>query len=320
MKLIPTLLAALLAVSAQLSFAQDFPSAAVKLVVPYPPGGGVDGLARPLAERLAALWGKAVVVDNRGGAATIIGSDFVAKAQPDGYTLLFTSDSSITSNPHLYATMPLDPMKDLVPVTQLIDLYQMVVVHPSVPVKTLKEFVAHAKVQTMNYGSYGSASQPNLLFEALKLETGISLTHIPYRGIAPALQATLANEVQATLASPATAGPHLKAGKMKALAISAPNRSALLPEVPTLQESGYPAIGPRAWFGIFAPRGTPPAVLEKISRDIAKVMAEPAFDATQVSGKGYQRVNSLPRDFAELLAEDFRQKGRVIKQNGIKPD
>jgi len=163
----------------------DYPSGPVRLVVPYPPGGGVDGMARPLAERLSALWGKPVIVENKPGAATIIGSDFVAKSKPDGLTLLFTSDSSITSNPHLYDKLPFDPMKDLVPVTQLIDLYQMVVVHPSTSrLSTMKELVELAKSEPkpMNYGSYGAGSQPNLLFEALKRQTGMQMTHIPLQG------------------------------------------------------------------------------------------------------------------------------------------
>ena len=314
------LLLALLFAASPFAFAQDYPTGTVRMVVPYPPGGGVDGLARPLAERLTALWGKPVIVENRAGAATIIGSDFVAKAPPDGQTLLFTSDSSITSNPHLYATMPFDPLKDLLPVTQLIELYQMVVVHPSVKANTLKEFVALARTQPLNYGSYGAGSQPNLLYEALKLDTGIQLTHVPYKGIAPAIQATLANEVQATLGGAATTGQYFKAGKMKPLAISAPRRSALHPDVPTLQEAGFGDIGPRAWFGILAPRGTPAAILEKISRDVARVMADPAFDAAQVTGKGYERVGSTPAEFAKMIAEDHRQKGRVIKAMNIKPD
>ncbi|TFZ03407.1 Bug family tripartite tricarboxylate transporter substrate binding protein [Ramlibacter rhizophilus] len=314
------ILVPLLAGVCQFAAAQDFPSGPVRLVVPYPPGGGVDGLARPLAERLSNLWGKPVIVENKAGAATIIGSDHVAKATPDGHTLLFTSDSSITSNPHLYAKMPLDPMKDLVPVTQLIDLYQMVVVHPSVKANTMKEFVELAKSQPtpMNYGSYGAGSQPNLLFEGLKLQTGINMTHVPYKGIAPAIQATLANEVQATLGGAATTGQYFSAGKMKPLAISAPKRSALHPNVPTLQEAGFPDIGPQAWFGILAPAGTPQPVLDKISRDVAKIMAEPAFDSAQITGKGYQRVGSAPKDFGAFIEKDFKQKGEVIKGAGIK--
>jgi tripartite-type tricarboxylate transporter receptor subunit TctC len=315
-------LALLTATFASLAPAQDFPSGTVRLVVPYPPGGGVDGLARPLAERLSALWGKPVIVENRAGAATIIGTEHVVQSAPDGQTLLFTSDSTVTSNPHLFPKLPYDPLKDLVPVTQLIDLYQMVVVHPSVKADTMKEFVALAKSSPapLNYGSYGSGSQPHLLFEALKLETGIALTHVPYKGIAPAITATLGNEVQATLGGAATTGQHFTAGRMKPLAIAAPRRIPQWPNVPTLREAGYPDIVPRSWFGILAPRGTPPAVVEKISRDIASIMADPAFDNAQVTGKGYQRIGSTPAEFAAFIRQDYDQKARVIKASGIKAD
>ncbi|MGE0314027.1 MAG: Bug family tripartite tricarboxylate transporter substrate binding protein [Lautropia sp.] len=308
------------ALAVPIAAAQSYPTGTVRLVVPYPPGGGVDGLARPLAERLGVLWGKPVIVENRAGAATIIGTDFVAKAAPDGHTLLFTSDSSITSNPHLYAKLPFDPMKDLVPVTQLIDLYQMVVVHPSVKADSMKALVALAKASPtpLNYGSYGAGSQPHLLFETLKLETGIDLTHVPYKGIAPALTATLANEVQMTLGGAATTGGHLSTGRMKALAIAAPRRNPQWPDVPTLREAGYPEVGPRSWFGILAPRGTPDATVERIARDVASIMADPAFDATQVTGKGYQRVASTPAEFAAAIREDHAQKGRMISQSKIR--
>jgi tripartite-type tricarboxylate transporter receptor subunit TctC len=308
--------------SASLALAQDYPTATVRLVVPYPPGGGVDGLARPLAERLAASWGKPVIVENRAGAATIIGTDFVAKSNPDGHTLLFTSDSSITSNPHLYAKLPFDALKDLVPVTQLIDLYQMVVVHPSVKAGTMKEFVELAKGSTppLAYGSYGAGSQPHLLFEGLKLEAGIDLTHVPYKGIAPAITATLANEVQATMGGAATTGGHFTSGRMKPLAVAGPRRIPQWPNVPTLAEAGYPNIVPRSWFGILAPRGTPPAIVEKIARDVAAIMADPAFDNAQVTGKGYQRVAGTPAEFAQMIQQDSVQKAAVIKASGIKAE
>lgn len=315
-------LALLIAAAAPFAAAQDWPGGTVRLVVPYPPGGGVDGLARPLAERLAAAWGRPVIVENRAGAATIIGTDHVAKSAPDGLTLLFTTDSSITSNPHLFPKLPFDPMRDLVPVTQLIDLYQMVVVHPSVRADTMREFVALAKSLPvpMSYGSYGSGSQPHLLFEGLRLETGAALTHVPYKGIAPAIQATLANEVQATLGGAATTGQFFAAGRMKPLAIAAPQRSPLHPEVPTLAEAGFPDIAPRAWFGILAPRGTPPAVVERIARDVRTIFADPAFDKAQVTGKGYRNVASTPAEFAEFVRVDHAQKEKVIKGAGIKAD
>jgi len=302
--------------------AQTYPSGTVRLVVPYPPGGGVDGLARPLAERLSALWGTPVIVENKAGAATIIGSDFVAKSKPDGLTLLFTTDSSITSNPHLFASLPFDPLTDLVPVTQLIDLYQMVVVHPSVQANTMKEFVELAKKSTkpMAYGSFGAGSQPNLLFEALKQQSGIDLTHVPYKGIAPSIQATVANEVQATLGSPAVAGPQMKGGKMKALAIAAQKRSPLHPEVPTLSEAGFTEISLRSWFGILAPKGTPSDIIEKISKDVTQVMTDPEFDSVRVTGRGFSLVASTPSQFAAMILEDHKQKGQIIKAAGIKAD
>ena len=227
--------------------AQEFPGKPVRIVVPYPPGGGVDGMARPIADRLSRLWNQPVVVENKPGASTIIGSDFVAKAAPDGLTLLLTSDSSITSNPHLYPKMPFDPVKDLAPVTQLIDLFQMVVAHPSVPARTMQELVELAKARpgTLNYGSYGSGSQPNLLFEALKAQTGVNIAHIPYKGIAPALTAAVAGEVQMTLGGTATSRGYFVAGRLKPLAIARQQRLPAMPDVPTLRESGFPDIDPR---------------------------------------------------------------------------
>jgi tripartite-type tricarboxylate transporter receptor subunit TctC len=310
-------LAALLLVPAG---AQDFPSGPVRLVVPYPPGGGVDGMARPIAERLSRLWGKTVVVDNKPGGSTIIGTDAVAKSTPDGLTLLFTSDSSITSNPHLFAKLPFDPIKDLIPVTQLIDLHQMVVVHPSVSANTMQELVllAKAKPGQLNYGSYGAGSQPNLLFESLRVQTGATITHIPYKGLAPALAATLAGEVQMTLGGAATSGGYISTGRMKPLAIGRSERLKQYPDVPTLREAGFPDIDPRSWFGIFAPRGTPKAIVEKIRNDVVSVITEPEFDAREITGKGYTGVGSTPDEFAKFVETDLAYKGKMIKSAGIK--
>lgn len=300
--------------------AQEFPSGPVRLVVPYPPGGGVDGMARPIADRLTRLWGKPVVVDNRPGGSTIIGTEAVAKAPPDGLTLLFTSDSSITSNPHLFASLPFDPIKDLVPVTQLIDLHQMVVVHPSVSANTMQELVALAKSKPgqLNYGSYGPGSQPNLLFESLRVETGAQITQIPYKGIAPAIAATLAGEVQMTLGSAATTGAYFASGRMKPLAIGRAHRLQQFPDVPTLREAGFPDIDPRSWFGLFAPRGTPTAIVAKIRDDVVRVIADPEFAAREITGKGHTAVGSTPDEFARFVKSDLEYKGKMIRAAGIK--
>ena len=303
-------------------WAQEFPSRAVRIVVPYPAGGGVDGLARPLAERLSRLWGQPVVIDNRAGAATQIGGDNVAKSAPDGHTLLLTSDQSITSNPHLYPKMPFDPIKDLAPVTQLIDLHQMVIAHPSVSAASLQELVALARSKpgSLNYGSYGSGSQPHLLFEALKAQTGVQVAHIPYKGIAPAITATLAGEVQLTLGAPATTRGHIQAGKLKPLAIARSERLASFPDVPTLREAGFAEIDPRPWFGVFAPAATPRAVVDKIRRDIAAILAEPEFREKEITSRGNTAVGSTPEDFAAFIRSDLEYKGKLIRVSGAKAE
>ena len=307
---------------ASAAHAQDFPGKPLRIVVPYPPGGGVDGLARPLADRLSKRWGQSVLVDNKAGAATQIGGDFVAKAPADGYTLLLTTDQTITSNPHLYAKMPFDPMKDLAPVTQLIDLHQMVVAHPSVAAGTMQELVALAKGKpgSLNYGSYGSGSQPNLLFEALKAQTGVNIAHIPYKGIAPALTAAVAGEVQLTMGGTATSRGYFAAGRLKPLAIARAQRLPALPEVPTLREAGFPDIDPKPWFGLFAPAGTPAAILEKIQKDVHAIITDPEFDKREMTGKGYGAVGSTPAEFAAFIKNDLEYKGRLIKLSGAKAE
>jgi tripartite-type tricarboxylate transporter receptor subunit TctC len=322
MKLLCRLAGVLLLLGSAAAQAADFPNKLVRVIVPYPPGGGVDGMARPLADRLTRLWHQPVVVDNRPGAGTIVGADFVAKSPPDGYTLLFTSDSTITSNPFLYDKMPFDPVKDLAPVTQLIDLHQMLVVHPSVSASTLPELVALAKAKPgrLNYGSYGSGSQPHLLFEALKAQTGIQLTHVPYKGIAPALTATIAGEVQMTLGGAATTAEYFAAGKLKPLAIARPTRLDLYPNVPTLREAGYPDIDPRPWYGLFAAGGTPATVVDRIQKDVAAILVEPEFRDREVVGKGYTGVGSTPAAFAAFIADDLEYKRRLIRISGAKAE
>lgn len=320
MHFLRVLVVAVATVVSVVALAQDFPSGPVRLLVPYPPGGGVDGMARPIAERLTRLWGHAVVIENKAGGSTIIGTDAVAKSAPDGLTLLFTSDSSITSNPHLFAKLPFDPIKDLMPVTQLIDLHQMVVVHPSVTATTMQELVALAKAKPgqLNYGSYGAGSQPNLLFESLRVQAGAQIAHIPYKGIAPAIAATLAGEVQMTLGGAATTAGHFATARMKPLAIGRSQRLQQFPNVSTLREAGFPDVDPRSWFGIFAPRGTPSAIIAKIRNDVVRVISDPDFDAREITGKGYTSVGSTPEEFDRFVQADLDYKGKMIKAAGIK--
>lgn len=322
-KLLGAVGAAFIAVMmAQPAAAQDFPTRAVKIVVPYPAGGGVDGLARALTDRLGKIWNQTVIVENKGGAATMIGGESVVRSAPDGYTLLLTSDSSITSNPFLFKKMNYDPVKQLAPVTQLIDLHQMVVVNPSVPVNSLQELVTYAKAHPdkLNYGSYGNGSQPNLLFETIRAKTGARIQQVPFRGIAPAITATLANDVQMTLGGAATTGAHIQAGKLKALAIGRKQRLASFPNIPTLAEAGFGDADPRSWFGVFAPAGTPPAVLNKISADIKKVLNEPEFKQRFIDGVGYTGVGSTPDEFAAFIKDDLAYKKNMIEKAGIQAE
>ncbi|MDH7796289.1 MULTISPECIES: tripartite tricarboxylate transporter substrate binding protein [unclassified Beijerinckia] len=313
--LIPLMASLLL--SPSLAMAQDFPKQMVRLIVPYPAGGGVDGLARAVADGLGRKWGQSVIIDNRPGASTMIGGEYVARAPADGTTLLFTSDSSITSNPFLFRKMSFDPIKDLAPITQLADLHQMVLVHPSVPANTLQELVALAKAKpdALNYASYGNGSQPHLLFEALKKQAGIQIIQVPFRGIAPALQAVIAGDVQMTLGGPAALGM-LEAKQLKALAIGRKQRLPALPDVPTLAEAGYPEIDPLSWFGLFAPAATPPAIIAKIQQDVAAIMKDPDFNKRFVEGLGFTGVASTPEAFAQFIKTDLAIKQRLIATSG----
>jgi len=310
------------AVAPNALWAQGYPGKTVRIVVPYPPGGGGDLLGRLFSARLSQIWGQPVVVENKAGAATIIGTDAVAKAEPDGYTLLVTSDSSITSNPHLYSKLPYDPLKELAPVTLLIRSNMVIVVHPSVPVRTLAELVALAKTQPgkLNYSSFGSGSQPHLSFEALKSEAGINITHVPYKGLGPALTAAVAGEVQMTLASAATAIGQIDSGKLRPLAITRADRSPLMPELPTLKDAGFPNIDPQAWFGLFAPGGTPPGIVNKIQRDVALLILDPEFMEREITRRGYTPGGLSSEHFAAFIREDFEYKRRLIRLSGAKAE
>ena len=312
-------LAGLASLALSPAWAQDFPTQPVKLVVPYPPGGGVDVLARALGDRLAQAWGRPVIVENKPGASTILGAEAVVKSAPDGHTLLFTTDQTITSNPHMFKKLSYDPLNDLAPVTQLVDLHQMVVVHPSVAANTMAELVALAKAKpkTLNYSSFGTGSQPHLLFEMLKKEAGIDIVQVPFKGIAPAIAAVVAGETQMTLSGVAIASGHIKASRAKALAVSRKTRLPTLPEVPTLAEAGFTNIDPRSWFGLFAPAKTPAPVLEKIQKGVAAVLAEPEFKAKYVEGVGNSSVAQPPAEFARFVADDMAYKKRLISITGI---
>lgn len=302
--------------------AQSWPSKPVRIVVAYPPGGGIDVLGRQLAEKLTASWGQPVVVENKPGANTILATDSVAKSAADGHTILLTTDATFSINPHLYSKLPFDPQRDFVPVTMLVLLQQLLVAHPSVPANTLPELIRLAKDKpgSINYASYGSGSQPHLSGEMLKNKAGIDLVHVPYKGISLAVPAVMAGEVQLTFAGIATSLPQLKAGRIKPIAIGGLKRSPLLPEVPTFSELGYPEVETHAWFGLFVPAGSPREAVERIHRDTRKILEEPEFRQKQLIEKGYDVVGSSPQEFAAYIRTDYESRGRAVKISGAKAE
>lgn len=302
--------------------AQDFPTGVVRIVVPFPAGGGLDNMARPLADRLSKLWKQPVVVENKPGANGQLGGKSVATAPPDGHTLLLPDGSVITSNPFLYKNSSLDPIKELAPVTQLIDLHQFVLVHPSVNARSMNELVVLAKTMSdgLTYGSYGHGSPPHLLYGMLNHQAGTKIRQIPYRGIAAAITAVLTNEVHTTLGSLSVAAGHIDAGKLVPLAIYSKNRLPSRPNVPTLIEAGYPDIDPRAWYGLFAPVGTPATIVNRIQKEVETVVNNSEFKARHVDGMGYTGVVSTPAQFAAFIQNDYKLKEVMIKAAGIVPE
>ena len=302
--------------------AHAWPTKPVRLVVAYPPGGGIDVMARQIAEKLTPAWGQPVVVENKPGANTIVATDAVAKSAADGHTLLLTTDATFSINPHLYAKLPFDTQRDFIPVTMLVLLQQLLVAHPALPANTLEQLIklAKAKPGSINYASYGSGSQPHLSGEMLKNKAGIDLVHVPYKGISLAVPAVMAGEVQLTFAGIATSMPQLKAGRIKAIAIGGAQRSPLLPQVPTFRELGYPEVETHAWFGFFLPVGSPPDAVARIHTDTKRIIEEPEFRQKQLIDKGYEPIGSAPDEFAAYIRKDSESRARAVKISGAKAE
>jgi len=304
------------------ALAQPWPAKPVRIVVAYPAGGGIDVMARQLAERLGAAWGQPVVVENKPGANTIVAADSVAKSAPDGYSVLMTTDATFSINPHLYARLPFDTERDFVPVTMLVLLQQLLVANPATPFNDLKGLIAAAKAKpgSINYASYGSGSQPHLAGEMLKHQAGIDLVHVPYKGISLAVPAVIAGEVQLTFAGIATSSAPLKAGRIKALAIGGAQRSPLLPQVPTFAELGYPEVETHAWFGLFMPAGAPREAIARLYQDTSRLLQDPEFRQKQLIDRGYEVVGSSPEAFAAYIRKDSESRGRAVKISGAKAE
>ena len=321
--LIATLLAAVLwPLSAVPALAQKFPSRTVDIVNPFPPGGVTDILARALAKELSKRWSQSVVVLNVPGAGSIIGADKVAHSAPDGQTLLFTLDATVVSNRFLYKKLPYDPDKSLVPIMMIARSGQLVVATPSFPANNMRELVEAARRAPgkIAYASYGIGTQPNLMFEAIGRHEDVKFLHVPYKGVAPDVKAAMTGEVQVTLAAPAVAAPMIRAGKLKALAIGGEKRSILLPDVPTIAEEGYPYVNPVLWWGLFAPGGTSPQLVERISHDLLSIVKQPDFIEKYFTHFGLDLVADTPAQFAAAIAADVKATAPMVKAAGVKPE
>lgn len=313
-------LGVLLSVGAAGAAQADYPDRPVRLIAPFPAGGLADVLARAVGDELTRSLGQPVIVENRAGAGGNIGAEAVARSAPDGYTLLMTSAGILTANQFLYASMPFDPEKDFVTVSNVADMPMMVVVGPRVEAKTLKEFVALARANPgkLNFGSPGIGTTGHLGLAMFMHAAGIKLTHVPYRGAAPAITDLLAGQIDGVVDNPPTVLPHIQAGKLRPLAVAAKQRMVLLPDLPTAAEAGVANFEASSWFGVVAPAGTPPAIVERLHKDIAAALRKPAVQE-RFAKSGARLLGNSPAEFAQQITHDRKMWGEIIRAADIKP-
>jgi tripartite-type tricarboxylate transporter receptor subunit TctC len=291
----------------------------IRIIVPFPPGGSVDPMARVLSQKLGEALNQSVIVDNRPGGNAVIGTELTARAAPDGYTLLLTATSHVT-NPLLVPTT-YDAIKDFVPVAMLSEAPVILTVNPAVPANNLKEFIALAKSEPgkLNFSSAGSGNPNHLAGELFNRMAGVKTTHVPYKGGAPAVADLLGGHVDFTYGSPIIVLPHIKSGKLRALAVSGPTRLASLPDVPTFAEAGLPGYEIRIWYGLLAPAGTPKEVVARLNKEINRILALPEVNE-QIEAAGMQRFVLEPDQFEALMKQDADKYGRIIKEANVKLD
>jgi tripartite-type tricarboxylate transporter receptor subunit TctC len=300
--------------------AQDaYPSRPVRFILPFPPGGPTDILGRLIAERLTAQLGQPVVIENRGGAGGNVGAEAAAKSAPDGYTIVLVAPS-LAISPTLYAKLNYDPVKDLAPISLVATVPNVVVTQAAYPA-TLREFIAAAKAKPggMNFGSGGSGTSNHLAGELFNILTGAKLTHVPYKGVNLAMQDVIAGRIDFVVIGVPAAAPHVKSGKLRALAVIAPQRLPALPEVPTVAEAGLPGFEVTTWYGILAPAGTPRPIIARLNTELVKVMHSPEMKE-RLAGIGTDPVTSSPEEFAAYIKAEIGKWGDVIRKAGLKAD
>jgi tripartite-type tricarboxylate transporter receptor subunit TctC len=302
----------------QAADAPAYPTKAVRLVVPFAPGGSNDIMARLMSQKFSESWRQQVVVDNRAGASGIVGTDIVAKAPPDGYTLLIMS-LTFTVNPSLFRKLPYDTERDLVPVTLVASAPLMLVVHPSVPAKSVQELLSYAKAQPgkLNFGSGGQGTTPHLAGEMLKMMAGVQMTHVPYKGGGPALSDLIGGQIQLMLENIPSTLAYAKAGKLRALAVTGLKRSSLVPDLPTLDESGLKGYEIVGWNGFFFPTGTPRAIVQRLHAETVRALAQPDT-RERLATLGAEAVGSSPEEFRAFVKAEIAKWARLVKEAGLK--
>ena len=301
------------------SIAQEWPAKSVRLVVPFSPGGFADSGARAISDRLAARLGQPVVIENKVGASGNIGTEMVAKSAPDGYTLLLAFDGTMVINPHVFAKIPFDTLKDFQPVTKLGDAPVIVVAHPSVQVKDLRELIAleKSKSGSLSYGTSGTGNTPHLVGEMLNLRAGTHFVHIPYKGGSQAVADAVGGQIPLVFTAIASAGQFLRSGKLKALGVTTKARVSALPDVPTFIESGLPNFVVNSWVGILAPAKTPRPIVDRLQREIAAVLKEPEV-RERYAVLGNEPVGNTPDEYAAQIRADLAQWGEIVKRAGVR--
>jgi tripartite-type tricarboxylate transporter receptor subunit TctC len=300
---------------------QNYPARAVRLIVPFPPGGGTDFVARLIQNRFAEALGQQVIVDNRAGASGILGSELASKASPDGYTLAMGTSNTMAANVAMFPKLSYDPLRDFIPISLIATQPNILAVHPSLPARSVKELIALAKSRPgqLNYASSGSGSSHHLSGELLKLMSHTNIVHVPYKGTGPAIQDAIGGHVEVLFAGIAASLPHVKSGRLRALGITSAARSSMLPDLPAIAEAGLPGYELSSWHGVFAPAGTPQAIVATVHRAIVKAL-ESAEVRERFASQGADAVGSAPAEFRKFLAAEIEKLGKLIRAAGIKAD
>jgi tripartite-type tricarboxylate transporter receptor subunit TctC len=301
--------------------AQSFPAKPATLVVPFPPGGPLDATGRAIAQKLTEAWGQSVIVENKPGAGGNIGADYVAKSRPDGYTVVMGALSTHAVNPSLYPKMPYDAKKDFAPITLVAVTPNVLVVNPELPVHSVKELIDYAKANPgkLSFGSGSIGSAGHLAGELFKVDAGVDMVHVPYKGAAPAMQALLAGDTQLMFDNLASAMSQVKAGKLRALAVTTAQRSKLAPDLPTMSEAGLRGFDISTWFGLLAPAGTPPAIVDKWNADVTKILSAPDM-RERLASQGAEAAPDTPAEFTKFIDAELVKYARIVKASGAKVD